>query len=39
LFALPHIGYYTNEALERRADIGIRNLINYLNGNITNEVG
>lgn len=38
LFALPHIGYYTSEALERRADIGIRNLINYLNGNVTNEV-
>lgn len=38
LFALPHIGYYTDEALERRADVGINNLINYLNGNITNEV-
>ena len=38
LLTLPHIGYYTSEALETRADIGIRNLINYLNGNITNEV-
>ena len=36
--ALPHIGYYTEEALEKRADIGIDNFLNYLNGKITNEV-
>jgi len=34
----PHIGFYSKEALEKRAVIVVDNIANYLNGNPTNVV-